>query len=198
MNKEQLLKFIESPANIDKKNLPSLISAIKAYPYCQTLQILLARHLNDVKSNHAESQIQKAFTYAGNREYVYNYMFKPIEDFKTVQSSTQEGIKATTPPKEPPKTTPAPAPQEKKEEVPPAPQPKMSEKTTASKETPSLERKEKEELKAKVDKRVSEIETKPQEEKPLETPKSADSANDLKSKISQRLKEIEEEKKKKK
>ncbi len=192
MNKEQLLKFIESPANIDKKSLPSLISAIKAYPYCQSLQILLARHLNDVKSNHAESQIQKAFTYAGNREYVYNYIFKPLEDFKTAQSLTQEGITTSTAHKEAPKTTP-PAPQEKKEKAPPASQPNMSEKTTASKETLSQE-----ELKEKVDQRVSEIESKPQQEKPIETPKSADSANDLKSKISQRLKEIEEEKKKKK
>jgi type IV secretory pathway VirB10-like protein len=198
MNKEQLLKFIESPANIDKKNLPSLISSIKAYPYCQTLQILLARHLNDVKSNHAESQIQKAFTYAGNREYVYNYIFSPMEDFKTAQSTTQEPIKTTIPP-EPPKTTPPPAPQEKKEEAPPTPQPKMaSEKDTTPKDIPSPGIKEKEELQAKVDKRVSEIETKPQQEKPEETAKTAESSNDLKSKINQRLKEIEEEKKKKK
>lgn len=77
MDKLQLLKFIDSPSSINKVALPKIIDSIKKYPYCQSMQVLLARHLYDVKSSHFENQLSKASVYAGNREHLYNLIYKP-------------------------------------------------------------------------------------------------------------------------
>jgi hypothetical protein len=79
MNRQQLLDFIQSPAQLDHNSMYTLTAFVRDYPYCQTTQLLLARNFFNINHVEYHQQLKKAAAYASDRENLY-YLFheKPV------------------------------------------------------------------------------------------------------------------------
>jgi len=71
---QKLLDIIKSPYQLDDRTLAVLQKLSDDYPYCQTLQILLAKNLQEKDKLHFEAQVNKASAYAVDRRKFQRYI----------------------------------------------------------------------------------------------------------------------------
>jgi hypothetical protein len=83
---QKLLDIIKRPYQLDDKTMAVLQKLTDDYPYCQTLQILLAKNLQEKDKLQFEAQVNKASAYAVDRRKFQRYISdrdKPHEEAKT-------------------------------------------------------------------------------------------------------------------
>ncbi len=73
-NQQKFLDLIENPYEFDKGTLPFLRKASETYPYCQSLQLLLAKNLQGINKTDFEKQVNRASAYAVNRRKFQRYI----------------------------------------------------------------------------------------------------------------------------
>jgi hypothetical protein len=67
MENSQIINYIQNPQQLGIADLTLLEQSTASYPYCQTLQLLLAKCLHNIESVRFGAQIKLAAAYAGNR-----------------------------------------------------------------------------------------------------------------------------------
>jgi hypothetical protein len=67
MNRDQFIGYVRSPGTMDADSTPLLEKLVKAYPYCQTAEILYALNLNKENNFRFNSQLKMAAAYAPDR-----------------------------------------------------------------------------------------------------------------------------------
>ena len=67
MNRDQFIGFVKSPDTLDAGTTPMLEKLVKAYPYCQTAEILYALNLNKENNFRFNAQLRTAAAYAPDR-----------------------------------------------------------------------------------------------------------------------------------
>ncbi len=73
-NQQKFLEILKNPYDLDKNTLPFLEKLVEEYPYCQSLQILLAKNLQNFDKLVFEKQVNKAAAYAVNRRKFQKYI----------------------------------------------------------------------------------------------------------------------------
>ena len=76
MNKEQFIKFMESPSKLNEETLPFIVEIVKAFPFFQTTQVLYAKNLNNIKSIHYQNQLKKTAAYSADRKVIYHLLIQ--------------------------------------------------------------------------------------------------------------------------
>lgn len=87
-NQQIFLDLIKEPYNLDKDKLPFLQKMESEYPYCQTIQILLAKNLQSIDKLEFERQVNKASAYAVDRRKFQSY----ISEKERVNTTIQEVV----------------------------------------------------------------------------------------------------------
>ncbi len=93
MNKQEFIKYIESPELLSKPDLSSMDELLNRFPYCQSLQLMKAKALHESKSVLFDQQLTKAAAYAGNRKVLY-YLIH--DDQHEISTLVEEDAKAFT------------------------------------------------------------------------------------------------------
>ncbi len=73
-NQEKFLELLKSPYNLDEQSLQWLESYSALFPYCQSLQILLAKNLQNYDKLAFEAQVNKASAHAVDRRKFQRYI----------------------------------------------------------------------------------------------------------------------------
>ncbi|MFW5663758.1 MAG: hypothetical protein ACOCYD_01825 [bacterium] len=97
---QKFLDIIKNPYELNDQTLSVLQKLEKDYPYCQSLQILLAKNLQDIDKLAFEKQVNKASAYTVDRRKFQRYISdrdRPVseESSKVVQAS--EPVKIQSP-----------------------------------------------------------------------------------------------------
>jgi hypothetical protein len=95
---QNFLEILKNPYDLDKNTLLYLETMTKTYPYCQSLQIMLAKNLQQTDKLAFEKQVNKASAYTTDRRKFQRYIsdrdrsgVKPTET-KRVQQQTQPPV----------------------------------------------------------------------------------------------------------
>lgn len=148
MNREEFLKYLESPGQLDKRSILEIHELLNEFPYFQTAHLMLLRNLYVLGNIKFDSQLKKSAAYIGNRSVLYYLLQRP-------------GITALEKPGEskPDKKTEEPVTEKLKEKVPEKKEPEVSiSKKTLEKKKPEQDDKQgKETLADVILKRIEEI-----------------------------------------
>jgi len=87
-NQQIFLDLIKNPYNLDKDKLSFLQKMEAEYPYCQTIQILLAKSLQRVDKLEFERQVNKASAYVVDRRKFQSY----ISEKERLNTTSQEVV----------------------------------------------------------------------------------------------------------
>ena len=114
MDKGQFIKFVESPNNLTKLNTKQLEELSEKFPYCQSVQLLLAKSYHIHQDIQYDSQLKKAAAYAIDRKKLHQLILE--EDVIEQQTQVIEEQKKTKiePTKEPLKRTELKTPEKPK------------------------------------------------------------------------------------
>jgi|GEM_PF-559872 hypothetical protein len=78
MNKIQFSDFLSSPASLSQESAVLLAEVLKAFPYCQTAQLLYVKSLHNQKSMLYNSQLKVAAAYATDRIILHDLINGPV------------------------------------------------------------------------------------------------------------------------
>lgn len=101
-HQQKILDILKKPYQLDEQTLPVLQKLTAEYPYCQSLQILLAKNLQTFDKLDFEKQVNKASAYAIDRRKFQRYISdrdKPV-DIKEQIARIHEGDKSAEPPQQ--------------------------------------------------------------------------------------------------
>jgi hypothetical protein len=113
---------MEEPHLLDAQSLPALEALGKEFPYCQSVQLLFTKNLDNLNDVRFNNQLKIAAAYAGDRRMLYELIRKTAPPAKTEDREVkkQDGLekKETVQPKEDKKVEPVTekTPEIKKEE----------------------------------------------------------------------------------
>ena len=99
-NQLKFLEIIEKPYQLDKGTLSFLEKMTQEYPYCQSLQILLAKNLQGMDKLNFEKQVNKAAAYTIDRRKFQRYISdkdKPEEVIAGKEPLEEERLEAEKP-----------------------------------------------------------------------------------------------------
>ncbi len=71
---QKFLEIIKNPYSLDEQSLSVLRKLENDYPYCQSLQILLAKNLQEIDKLAFEKQVNKASAYTADRRKFQRYI----------------------------------------------------------------------------------------------------------------------------
>jgi hypothetical protein len=77
MNKTQFTQFLQTPAQLTPDSAAQLAEVLKAFPYCQTAQLLYVKSLHNQKSMLYNSQLKIAAAYATDRTVLHDLINGP-------------------------------------------------------------------------------------------------------------------------
>lgn len=80
---QKFLEIIKNPYSLDEQSLSVLRKLENDYPYCQSLQILLAKNLQEIDKLAFEKQVNKASAYTADRRKFQRYISdrdKPVAE----------------------------------------------------------------------------------------------------------------------
>ncbi len=92
---QKFLDIIKNPYNLDEQTLSVLRKLEKDYPYCQSLQILLAKNLQDRDKLAFEKQVNKASAYTVDRRKFQRYISgrdKPVTEETSPDTITKDVV----------------------------------------------------------------------------------------------------------
>ncbi|MFN2395265.1 MAG: hypothetical protein ABR597_06205 [Bacteroidales bacterium] len=73
-NQQKFLDLVENPYEFDKGTLTFLKNISESYPYCQSVQLLLAKNLQGINKTDFEKQVNRASAYAVSRRKFQRYI----------------------------------------------------------------------------------------------------------------------------
>lgn len=159
MNREEFLKYLESPGQLDKRSILEMHELLNEFPYFQTAHLMLLRNLYILGNIKFDSQLKKSAAYIGNRSVLYYLLQRPgitvggesgeTKPDQKDEKPVAEKLKDKVPDKKEPKV------QVKKEKI--EPEVLISKKTGEKKEPEQDDKKEKEALADIILKRIEEI-----------------------------------------
>jgi hypothetical protein len=76
MNRDQFIGFVKSPDKLDAGTTAMLEKLVKAYPYCQTAEILYALNLNKENNFRFNAQLRTAAAYAPDRRLLKRLLYQ--------------------------------------------------------------------------------------------------------------------------
>ena len=71
MNREEFLKYLESPGQLDKRSILEMHELLNEFPYFQTAHLMLLKNLYVIGNIKFDSQLRKSAAYIGNRTILY-------------------------------------------------------------------------------------------------------------------------------
>ncbi|MBE9509651.1 MAG: hypothetical protein IMY71_02135 [Bacteroidetes bacterium] len=159
MNREEFLKYLESPGQLDKRSILEMHELLNEFPYFQTAHLMLLRNLYVLGNIKFDSQLKKSAAYIGNRSVLYYLLRRPgiiarekpgesKPDQKTEEPVTEKLIDKVTEKKEP-------EVQVKKEKI--EPEVSISKKTGEKKKPEQADKQGKEALADVILRRIEEI-----------------------------------------
>ena len=77
MNREEFLKYLESPGQLDKKSILEMHELLNEFPYFQTAHLMLLKNLYVLGNIKFDSQLKKSAAYIGNRSVLYYLLHRP-------------------------------------------------------------------------------------------------------------------------
>lgn len=77
MNREEFLKYLESPGQLDKRSILEMHELLNEFPYFQTAHLMLLRNLYVLGNIKFDSQLKKSAAYIGNRSVLYYLLNRP-------------------------------------------------------------------------------------------------------------------------
>jgi len=77
MNREEFLKYLESPGQLDKRSILEVHELLNEFPYFQTAHLMLLKNLHVLGNIKFDSQLKKSAAYIGNRSVLYYLLHKP-------------------------------------------------------------------------------------------------------------------------
>ena len=77
MNREEFLKYLESPGQLDKKSILEMHELLNEFPYFQTAHLMLLKNLYVLGNIKFDSQLKKSAAYIGNRSVLYYLLHLP-------------------------------------------------------------------------------------------------------------------------
>ncbi len=95
MNRDQFIGFVKSPDTLDAGTTAMLEKLVKAYPYCQTAEILYALNLNKENNFRFNAQLRTAAAYAPDRrllKQLLNQQRKPAALKTSAKTATAPGL----------------------------------------------------------------------------------------------------------
>jgi hypothetical protein len=92
-NQQKFLDIIKNPYELDKSDLSFIDKMTAEYPYCQTLQILRAKGIQNIDKLEFERQVNKASAYAVDRRKFQRF----ISDKDRVLPETETSVIESTP-----------------------------------------------------------------------------------------------------
>ncbi len=85
---QKFLKILNNPYDLDDHTLPILQKLASDHPYCQSLQILLAKNLQEFDKLQFEKQINKASAYAVDRRKFQRYISDRDNPYRETVANT--------------------------------------------------------------------------------------------------------------
>ena len=76
MNREEFLKYMESPDQLDKRSILDVHELLNEFPYFQTAHLMLLKNLFVLGNIRFDSQLKKSAAYIGNRSVLYYLLYK--------------------------------------------------------------------------------------------------------------------------
>jgi hypothetical protein len=127
MNRDEFLKYLEHPGQLDKRSILEMHELLNEFPYFQTAHLMLLKNLYVLGNIKFDSQLKKSAAYIGNRSILYyllqtpeiTVLEKPGEskpDKKTEEPVTEKLKDKITEKKEPEVSISKKAPEKKKPE----------------------------------------------------------------------------------
>ncbi len=95
-NQRKILDILKKPYELNEQSFEVLQKLTKDYPYCQTLQILLAKNLQQYDKLAFEKQVNKASAYAVDRRKFQRYISdrdKPASQEAVIETITPKPVK---------------------------------------------------------------------------------------------------------
>jgi len=77
MNREEFLKYMESPGQLDKRSILEMHELLNEFPYFQTAHLMLLKNLYVLGNIKFDSQLKKSAAYVGNRSVLYYLLNRP-------------------------------------------------------------------------------------------------------------------------
>jgi len=77
MNREEFLKYLESPGQLDKRSILEMHELLNEFPYFQTAHLMLLKNLYVLGNIKFDSQLRKSAAYIGNRSVLYYLLHRP-------------------------------------------------------------------------------------------------------------------------
>ncbi len=77
MNREEFLKYLESPGQLDKRSILEMHELLNEFPYFQTAHLMLLKNLYVLGNIKFDSQLKKSAAYIGNRSVLYYLLHRP-------------------------------------------------------------------------------------------------------------------------
>jgi len=99
MKTEELIKYIQNPAELDKNSLAELLKLVDKYPYFQTAHLACLKNLHQIDQEKFDKQLKLSSVFISSREKLYNLIYSPDDTFvkeqqeqlvEDIQNSIQE------------------------------------------------------------------------------------------------------------
>ncbi|MFI5150270.1 MAG: hypothetical protein ACHQRM_11105, partial [Bacteroidia bacterium] len=90
MNRTQFTQFLQSPSSLTQESAAQLAEVLKAFPYCQTAQLLYVKCLHNQKSMLYNSQLKIAAAYATDRSVLHDLITGPAPVFTAEPAQTEK------------------------------------------------------------------------------------------------------------
>lgn len=182
MNREEFLKYLESPGQLDKRSILEMHELLNEFPYFQTAHLMLLRNLYVLGNIKFDSQLKKSAAYIGNRSVLYYLLNRPV-----ITTGGKSGES------KPVQKTEEPVIEKLKD--------KISEKKGPKEEPEQADKQEKEALADVILKRIEEIKKRQESLKPGKPPTLKEDTREKKTSVRERsiadkiLNELAEKKK---
>jgi hypothetical protein len=83
METDQIIKYIESPSSLGKKELIGLKELLNKYPYFQTAHLLFIKSAHNIKDVELEHYLVKSSTFINDRSILHALLAGKSEEYKT-------------------------------------------------------------------------------------------------------------------
>jgi len=101
MRNQKLIRNIQNPMQIGKREIADMRISLQAFPYFTSMQLLFAKGLYNTDSISYNLQLRKAAAYAGNRRLLFHLITKNVKKVEQIpEIKIEKKEKAQTPEKE--------------------------------------------------------------------------------------------------
>jgi len=96
MNRDQFLKYVHRPEDLNQESLKDIQELLSEFPYFQTGHLLLLKNLHNVKSIRFENQLKVSSVFAHDRSVLYTLLHIPSGKEVSVSPPGMEPVAGET------------------------------------------------------------------------------------------------------